>query len=384
MPYELTLGSPPAGYAMHNASGVEGNLAVIAVREFTSSEDGELFISRLEGFPSELIAKLPADARIFPSTVDHLIAVIRPDLRTTLYVNECPIRMRARMARRIEAGEAVYERDIVDIDALEFEGVDLPGDAAVLCVFSAGWRKGMFFDFTPLNPDAPTRDYDFGKLLGSYYAYLKSQRVFSLEEDDWSFLLQRGWFPFVTLPAAVKGKIVGFAKDREDLDRLIPEVVAEVERLLPTMLARWSESKLFEPHIELIRHAAEEFNEADYVSSTALLYPRIEGLLRTLHEALGISEKASQEVLTAAAVDARANEFHQYSWLLPEMFRRYMNEVYFAVFEPGKPATLSRNSVGHGVASAEDFNMKGAVIGLLILDQLFYFLPLADGEAAAG
>jgi len=366
---------------MHNASGVEGNLAVIAVREFTSSEDGELFISRLEGIPNQLIAKLPPHAQVFPSTVDHLIAVIRPGLRTTVYVNECPVMMRARMGRRIEAGEVVYERDIIDIDAIEFQGVDFPEDAAVLCVFSAGWRKGMFFDFTPLGPDAPKRDYDIGKLLGSYYAYLKSQRVFSLDEADWLFLLERGWFPFVSVPANIKTKIVAFAKSRDDLDRLLPELLAELKRLVPTMLERWAESSLFAPHIELFRHAVEEFNEEDYVSSTAILYPRIEGLLRTLHEALGIAEKASQKVLTAAAVEARATEFHRYSWLLPEMFRRYMNDVYFASFEPGKPATLSRNSVGHGVASSDDFNMKGAMIGILILDQLFYFLPAQQPNA---
>ena len=205
--------------------------------------------------------------------------------------------------------------------------------------------------------------------------------MFSLDEADWHFLVERGWFPFVSLPANLKAKIVAFAKGRDDLDRLLPEVLAEVKQLLPTMMGRWAESKLFEPHIALIRHAVEEFGEADYVSSTAILYPRIEGLLRTLHEALGISEKASQRVLTAAAVEARAAEFHQYSWLLPEMFRRYMKDVYFASFVPGQPATLSRNSVGHGVASADDFNMKGAMIGILILDQLFYFLPSQGSDA---
>jgi len=378
MPYELILDAPPAGYAMHNASGVEGNLAVIAVREFTSSEDGELFISRLEGIPAQLIAKLPATAGIFPSSIDHLIAVIRPDLRTTVYINECQIMMRARMGRRIEAGEAVFEHDIVDIDAIEFQGAELPEDAGVLFVFSVGWRKGMFFDFTALGPNQPKRDYDIGKLLGSYYAYLKSQRVFSLDKSDWQFLIERGWFPLVSLSSALKAKVVAFTKARDDLDRLLPEAAVEVRQKLPTIIARWGESKLFEPHMSLLRHAADEYAEEDYVSATAIVYPRIEGLLRTLHEAMGIAEKASQDVLTAAAVEARAGEFHRYSWLLPELFRRYMKEVYFASFEPGKSATLSRNSVGHGVASAKDFNMKGATLGLLILGQLFYFLPSGD------
>ncbi|MBV9071261.1 MAG: hypothetical protein JO231_21275 [Acidobacteria bacterium] len=35
MPFEILLDAPPAGYAMHHASGVEGTAALIAVREFT-------------------------------------------------------------------------------------------------------------------------------------------------------------------------------------------------------------------------------------------------------------------------------------------------------------------------------------------------------------
>ena len=65
------------------------------------------------------------------------------------------------------------------------------------------------------------------------------------------------------------------------------------------------------------------------------------------------------------------------------MFRKYMEQAYFASFEPGVTPVLSRNSVGHGVASAADFNEKGACLGLLILDQLFYFLPSMRPETAA-
>lgn len=177
MPVEFTFDLPPAGYAMANASGIEGNLAWIAVREFTSSEDGDLFISRLEGIPSQVIARISPEFNIRASTVDHMVLVIRPDLRATVFVNECRISIRARFGRRIEAGEPVFDKDIIDIDSLHFDGVEVPEDAAVLVIMSSGWRKGMFFDFTPLGPDAPKRDYDLGKLLGSYYLSKKSSAL---------------------------------------------------------------------------------------------------------------------------------------------------------------------------------------------------------------
>jgi hypothetical protein len=362
---------------MHHSSGVEGTPALIAVREFTSSEDGELFLSRLEGFPAQLVSMLPSEARIFPSIVDHLIAIIRRDLRTTVYVNECGMQARVLLGRRVEKGEVIYENDVIDIDSVVFEGVEFPKDAAVLCIFSSGWRKGMFFDFTPLNPDAPTRDYDIEKLLGSYMAYLKSQQVFSLDDSDWSYLIESQWFPFATLAKPLRAKVIAFAKGRQNLDRLLSELSENVKQLLPRMLERWAESPVFQPHLDLLRHAAQEFEEGDFISCTAILYPRIEGLLRTAHETIGAKDRATQKALSETAVTARGAKYHPFSWLLPEMFRRYLEEAYFANFEPGKPAKLSRNSLGHGIASVEEFNQKGASIGFFILDQLIYFMPVA-------
>ena len=64
------------------------------------------------------------------------------------------------------------------------------------------------------------------------------------------------------------------------------------------------------------------------------------------------------------------------SLLLPQRFKGYLEDVYFANFDvPQETIPLSRNSVGHGVARASDFAMKSAVLGILIVHQLFRFLP---------
>lgn len=97
-----------------------------------------------------------------------------------------------------------------------------------------------------------------------------------------------------------------------------------------------------------------------------------------MHEALGVKETAGQKVLMRVATDARAKELHPHSWLLPAAFRRFIEEVYFANFTPGQPAKLSRNTVGHGVATPEQFNEKAACLGLLLVDQLFFYLPTSE------
>ena len=62
------------------------------------------------------------------------------------------------------------------------------------------------------------------------------------------------------------------------------------------------------------------------------------------------------------------------SLLLPDHFGRFLSEVYFRDFNPLRPAGLSRHTVAHGVAHPNDFSRQRALLGLLILDQLSYFL----------
>ena len=72
VPHEVRLPgeSPSLGYTIDAAAG-EGEEVRVRSTEFTSSEDGELFITRLEGLPQELLSALPENARVQPSQVDR-------------------------------------------------------------------------------------------------------------------------------------------------------------------------------------------------------------------------------------------------------------------------------------------------------------------------
>ena len=97
--------------------------------------------------------------------------------------------------------------------------------------------------------------------------------------------------------------------------------------------------------------------------------------MREFQSIQGYPEKAKQADLasTILSPNVKAQE-HQFSPLLPLRFNQYLNEVYFANFDPTKKNNaLSRNTVGHGVATKENFNLKGSTLGFLILDQLSYY-----------
>ncbi|MBV8544922.1 MAG: hypothetical protein JO088_09255 [Acidobacteria bacterium] len=128
MPYEIVLNQKPMGYAKGSAR--EGEMAIVVAREFLSSEDGERFFTRMDGWPSAIIDALPSKAGIGPANVEHLVALIRQDLTATVYVNELRQVMRIRTAGPLESGQAVRERDIADVIEMQFEGLEVPAVSA--------------------------------------------------------------------------------------------------------------------------------------------------------------------------------------------------------------------------------------------------------------
>ena len=164
----IDVGNPPAGYALTSAR--KDEFVDVVFREFTSTEDGQYFIQRLEELPNEILGRMRS--KVMPSQVDHLLAIYRRDGTATIYLNELEIIAQARAARPVEAGQAVTKSDVADIESLEL-GVEIPDDAGFFFIFSIGWRKGLFYDFEPVIGKSPqTRQYDTSSALAQAYAHL--------------------------------------------------------------------------------------------------------------------------------------------------------------------------------------------------------------------
>ena len=120
MPVEIDLEKPPAGYLLSSIK--EGEDAQIAYREFTSTEDGQHFIQRLEGIPNNILQRLPS--QISPSQVDHMLAICRRDGKADVYVNELDVHLHIRPAWSIKAGEVVSKDYFVDIESAKLGVTD--------------------------------------------------------------------------------------------------------------------------------------------------------------------------------------------------------------------------------------------------------------------
>jgi len=366
--YEVDLGMPPAGYTL--AAAREGENVTVQYSEFTSTEDGQYFIQRLERFATDVLKKLPI--HVNPSQIDSLLAIIRRDGKAIVYVNEVVPKALMRVSRAMEKGTGVTKNDVVDVDRLEL-GTVIPNDVGVLYVFSIGWRKGLFYDFGPIGGPTPEpRGYDLASLLGRAYCHVLFQERFSISDCDWERLFAAKWFPFGGLRNDMIEALVAYVRAGWNPDEKLDDVVAELKERLAGMIEAWRDHPSFTPHIKIFERAIERFENDDFVSCTGLIYPRIEGLMRTHHTSLGVAARPSPGNLAAVAVASKIQ--NEKCLLLPHKFARYLQEVYFASFNPvAQDIDVSRHSVAHGTASASQFDRKSAAIGILVVHQLFYF-----------
>lgn len=366
MPQTVMLGMPFAGYSME--SGRLGDSIRVMVRGFVSSEDGLELVEKLDGAPTQLLRLL--NPPIPASKVDHMLAYIRRSGEAVVYVNELSGRAHTRIAKKIEPGQPVLADDIVEIKSLDL-GVEIPSECGVVFVTSVGWRKAYYFDFAPLGEEMAPRDYDLSEVFGQVHAYLVFQDRCSISESEWDDLFKKNWFPFIGLPAETVRTMLKILRAGDDIDTMIDDVSGIVTAKIEEWRDAWNSHGSFADHQEILNRAIERYLERDYISCSALVYTRIEGLIRSFRREAGAQGVASQKGLSSAAVPAAGSTL--FSPMLSGKFRDYLEDVYFGSFDPdadGLPA--NRNTVGHGVVSPSNLSKKSSTIGLLVVRQLFF------------
>lgn len=340
--------------------------------EFTSTEDGEHFIGRLERIPNRLLQAVATERRILPSQVDHLLAIVYSDQRAQIFINELSHLIEARVSRTVGNLEPVFEDDIVAIRRLNFGEIEIPEETGVLYLFSVGWRKGLFYDFAPLREESVSgRTYDVNELFGVLYAHLRFQNRFSITEKEWSTFFSEQWFPFIALSNQTIDQMITYIRSNWAIDELLDQIASEVRSSIGKFLEMWRGEAVFQDHIALFERAIERFYEEDYLSATSILFPRIEGLMRSHY----VSGESTNRVHSSTLSEASTNIVKQSEGylLMTQKFQEYLDMVYFANFDPNdRNINISRHSVGHGVADERSFSKKSAVIGILIVQQLYY------------
>ena len=142
MPIEFKIEERLAGYAA--APGKGGESVPIIYRELIGPLDALHLQQQLDQLHGTLFSKIPSLPD--PSTIHHLLVLIRPDLSCIAYVNELNIRDKVKVNRSVKRGEPIFAKDIADVAEVDLN-VDIPPDFGVVFVRSLGWKRALFFRF---------------------------------------------------------------------------------------------------------------------------------------------------------------------------------------------------------------------------------------------
>jgi hypothetical protein len=230
MPKEIVLDHLPAGYAKQG--GRPNQKIDVVFREFCSTEDGQHFISRLEGTATAILEKISGHAGAAAATTSSLFAIIRPDRSATVYWNEFHPVVQVRAKGKVNKGDLVLLDHIMDIERVVLPDGLVSNDAGICYVFSFGWRKGLFFDYGPLlhGDNRRARDYDLGLTLGYCYARVLFQHLFSISDDLWSEMFSQGWFPFSYVSTDLVKAMIGRAAEKLPIDDQLNEISLRLVR----------------------------------------------------------------------------------------------------------------------------------------------------------
>lgn len=371
MPHVVKLKSRLTGFAASNNR--PGSPVTFEVCGFHTSDEGRFFRKLLES--CELF--LAGRPDIIKSQVDHMLVVMKRDGAATVYVNELSIVAKAQVLRGLQAGQAVTTDDIADITELDV-GVEVPRDCGVLFLFSWEWRKGIYFDLRPMAHDPVIREYDCPPVFAACHCALVFPEKFSLTDDHWLTLYSAGWFPFVGLKSSTITEMVLHLQEGWDLSDLNARIIQEAKALTPEFADVCGLTESFTPHVKVIRAAAQRFGEGDYLSAAHLLYPRIEGVLRTYYQATGDGKHPKQYRFINAAISGSLTGRHAYCLLLLDRFGGFLEKVIFAGFDPKAPTGTSRHTVGHGVVNVDDCDEKSVASAFLTLHHLYYSLATLE------
>lgn len=292
----------------------------------------------------------------------------------TIYCNELNQRVEIRGKRDIEAGQPITKDDIAEINEVQFckedgEMIELPVDSGVITIFSHDWRKAVFYDLSPLT--GPKRTISIGQALGQQLSGMMFQEFYAVKDEQWGRMIEWGWFPFIGLSDADRRRVISFSTRETEAREIIEEVCERYRPTIQEKLESWKRKHILQDHIPFLESARERLLEDDFITSISTLYPRIEGVMRSLDLIQNPNEGTGQGKM----VDNLVNHMDEYSLLLPDRFRQYLKEFYFRSFNYREgDLPLSRHTQGHGLSRAEDYDLVNATLGFLIFDQLFYYL----------
>jgi hypothetical protein len=374
MPFERKLEKTLAGFAAESV--LPGEDLSIETSGFHTSSEGEPFIRILEGLSQRVFSV----GSIVPSQVHHFLIVAARDGTLTVYVNELEIRLKIQAQTARQAGEIAWSTDIADIVEVDI-GVEIPSDCGVCLLFSAGWRKGLFFDFDPLAPKAKPRNYAIGPVLAAAWCAVMFQERFTLSEEQWGWILGQRCFLFIGLSPDTLQQIIIHSEHKWGFERLAPQIISSAKAVANQLPELAGSSPLIAPQRAAIEVGIKHFIEGETFSAACVLYPAVEGILRGHYSSHSSARYPRQDRLIETAKLTGMAGRHAYCLLMIERFDAFLRQVIFADFDWQKPDGVSRHTIAHGAVAPSGCDELSVARVVLTIHHLMFSLQPPIGRS---
>ncbi|RCX03545.1 hypothetical protein DFP77_11283 [Marinomonas foliarum] len=379
---EVKLKERIMGYSVSPAR--SGEMAQVQYMGATSTEDGDLHIKYLEGFPQTILSMI--DEGITPADIKSMVVLISHDLNAKVYINELEVFGYVHVkAKKVDKGQALKKDDISGFERIKLGDIEFPDDHAYFCVLSLGWDKAYIFDFSPLDDQSSRKiEYDVEKFIGSYFSYLSFKTIHKISDSDWDQILKQNWFPFFSLKFSTIESIINYVRAGWDIDDLINTIEIDTLEHLQNWTPDWKKDEGLAPFVDFLERAIERHKSEDFISSTSIIYPKIEGLIRQefIKDNPG-KEGRRQNMLVEHITEKTQYTLSSLTTYIPDRFKRYLEECYFKDFiASSQNNQVSRHSVAHGASSIEQYGKKESLVGLLVFSQIAQYIKQSSNKSS--
>jgi hypothetical protein len=366
---DLKLSKLPAGIAANSADG--GGTVSVIVSDFATDADGEKFYNYLEMLNPYIDQLIEKGHRI--SHIDHCLVLIKKSGDAKVYIDSLEII--AEILYRKEAvkkGDLISKDDIGGVKSIKFTNVEIPDDQGIIFFFSIRWKRGIYFDLRPIHSDEKLEN--IGQRLGLYFDSLLFSEIHSIEDIVWEKLYPVGWFPFIALLGELFRELISRVKEGLPIEHQEQKILEYFdEKKLQSLTSRFQKYTVLQQHLAFIERGIERYLAGDYLSSISLVWPRVEGII---HQAFAHKKDDKFSYLLKVLEDKVSDEWLAPTIYLPARFKEYLLKYYFR-----EKIEVSRHSIAHGFSDSNTYDKKRALLGILMFDQLTYYLQLNKTEA---
>jgi len=188
-----------------------------------------------------------------------------------------------------------------------------------------------------------------------------------------------GWFPFIQLLGSDYDLLFEIYENKFDFENRIQKFVNGFTKdRIEKFIQYWWENSIFSEKKSILEAGIKGYAEntaEGFITCIKTIYSEIYGILTIFYfykyQKAGKIRDLIQEIKNEVVIKTASD----LSLLLPKNFGDYLENVFFKNFNlETDELDLSRHSVDHGLAKVEDYNKMKALQGILILDQLSFYL----------